>query len=125
MTRSEIFNLRWFDLDMTRESVHVRESKNGKARAVPMNETIKALLQSLPKTSEHVFPSPKTGGRVVDVGRQFERAMREVGLSNFRFHDMRHTAASRMADRGVDPFTLAYNFWLTGYSDGNALHARH
>jgi integrase len=114
MRRSEIFNLRWFDTDMTRETVHVRQSKNGKARAVPMNETIKALLQSLPKTSEYVFPSPKTGGRVIDVGRQFERAVREVGLSNFRFHDLRHTAASRMADRGVDPFTLAYIF---GWSD--------
>lgn len=55
-----------------------------------------------------------TGGRVVDVGRQFERAVKEVGLSNFRLHDLRHTAASRMADRGVDPFTLAYIF---GWSD--------
>ena len=62
MGRGEIFNLRWFDTDRTRETVHVRQSKNGKARAVPMNETIKALLQSLPKTSEHVFPSPKTAG---------------------------------------------------------------
>ncbi|HZH91190.1 MAG TPA: tyrosine-type recombinase/integrase [Pyrinomonadaceae bacterium] len=47
---------------------------------------------------------------MIDVGRQFERAAGEVGLSNFRFHDLRHTAASRMADRGVDPFTLAYIF---------------
>lgn len=51
---------------------------------------------------------------MIDVGRQFERAVREAGLSNFRFHDLRHTAASRMADRGVDPFTLAYIF---GWSD--------
>ncbi len=114
MRRSEIFNLRWFDIDVTRETVHVRQRKSGKARAVPMNETIKALLQSLPKTSEYVFPSPKTGVRVIDVGRHFERAVKEIGLSNFRFHDLRHTAATRMADRGVDPFTLAYIF---GWSD--------
>ncbi len=114
MRRGEIFKLRWFDIDMTRETVHVRQSKNGKARAVPMNETIKILLQGLPKTSEYVFPSPKTGGRVMDVGRQFERAVKEAGLSNFRFHDLRHTAATRMADAGVDPFTLAYIF---GWSD--------
>jgi integrase len=57
MRRGEIFNLRWFDVDMARETVHVRQSKNGKARAVPMNETIKDLLQHIPKTSEHVFPS--------------------------------------------------------------------
>ncbi|MBA3320474.1 MAG: site-specific integrase [Pyrinomonadaceae bacterium] len=114
MRRGEIFNLRWFDIDLTRETVHVRQSKNGKARAVPMNETIKSLLQGLPKTSEYVFPSPKTGGRVMDVGRQFERAVKEAGLENFRFHDLRHTAATRMADAGVDPFTLAYIF---GWSD--------
>jgi integrase len=114
MRRGEIFNLKWFDIDATREAIHVRQSKNGKARAVPMNETIKSLLQGLPKTSEQVFPSPKTGGRVVDVGRQFERAVKEAGLSNFRFHDLRHTAATRMADKGIDPFTLAYIF---GWSD--------
>ena len=114
MRRGEIFNLMWFDIDIAREAIHVRQSKNGKARAVPMNETIKSLLQSLPKTSEQVFPSPKTGGRVIDVGRQFERAVGDVGLSNFRFHDLRHTAATRMADKGVDPFTLAYIF---GWSD--------
>ena len=114
MRRSEIFNLRWFDIDITRETIHVRQSKNGKARAVPMNETIKALLQRLPKMSEYVFPSPKTGGRVMDVGRQFERAVRKAGVSNFRFHDLRHTAATRIAAAGVDPFTLAYIF---GWSD--------
>lgn len=114
MRRSEIFNLRWFDIDIARETIHVRQSKNAKARAVPMNETIKSLLHSLLKTSEHVFPSPKTGGRVMDVGRQFERAVKAAGLSNFRSHDLRHTAATRMAAAGVDPFTLAYIF---GWSD--------
>jgi integrase len=114
MRRSEIFNLRWFDIDTTRETVHVRQSKNGRARAVPMNETVKVLLQNLPKASAHVFPSPKTGGRVADVGRQFERAAKAAGLGGFRFHDLRHTAATRMAAAGVDPFTLAYIF---GWSD--------
>jgi integrase len=114
MRRGEIFNLRWFDVDLTRETVHVRQSKNGKARAVPMNETVKGLLQRLPKTSEYIFPSPKTGGRVMDVGRQFEPAVRKAGISNFRFHDLRHTAATRIAAAGVDPFTLAYIF---GWSD--------
>ena len=99
---------------MTRETVHVRQSKSGQARAVPMNETVKVLLHRLPKTSEYVFPSPKTGGRVTDVGRQFEPAVRKAGISNFRFHDLRHTAATRIAAAGVDPLTLAYIF---GWSD--------
>ncbi|HVG29302.1 MAG TPA: site-specific integrase [Pyrinomonadaceae bacterium] len=114
MRRSEIFNLKWFDVDAARETIHVRQSKSGKARAVPMNETVKSLMGSLPKASEYVFPSPKTGGRVADVGRQFERAVKDAGLSHFRFHDLRHTAATRIAAAGVDPFTLAFIF---GWSD--------
>jgi len=51
---------------------------------------------------------------IMDVGRQFEPAVKKVGISNFRFHDLRHTAATRMAANGVDPFTLAYIF---GWSD--------
>ena len=72
------------------------------------------FLEGLPKTSEYVFPSPKTGGRVNDVGRQFERAVTKAGVVDFHFHDLRHTAATRMADAGADPFTLAA---ILGHSD--------
>src|SRR5437867_11315068 len=61
-----------------------------------------------------MFASPKTKGRVSDVGRQFERAVTKAGLVDFHFHDLRHTAATRMADAGADPFTLAA---ILGHSD--------
>lgn len=107
MRRGEIFNLKWFDLDFTRECIHIRQSKNGRARVVPMNETIKALFRSLPKASEFIVPSPKTGQKVSDCGRQFERAVKTAKIDKFRFHDLRHTAATRMAANGTDPFSLA------------------
>ena len=46
----------------------------------------------------------------MDVGRRFEPAVRKAGISNFRFHDLRHTAVTSIAAAGVDPFTLAYIF---------------
>jgi len=52
------------------------------------------MLERLPRTSEYVFPS--------------------AGIRNFRFHDLRHTAATRMADGGADAFALAEIF---GWSD--------
>jgi len=114
MRRGEIFDLKWFDVDFNRRMVHIRQSKSGRPRAIPLNATTQTLLEGLPKTSEYVFASPKTSGRVNDVGRQFERAVMKAGLADFHFHDLRHTAATRMADAGADPFTLAA---ILGHSD--------
>ena len=44
MRRGEIFNLKWFDLDFDRRMIQVRESKSGRKRLVPINETIMPLL---------------------------------------------------------------------------------
>lgn len=114
MRRGEIFDLKWLDVDFNRRIVHIRQSKSGRPRTVPLNVTARELLEELPKVCEFVFPSPKTGERVNDVGRQFERAVKNAGLVDFHFHDLRHTAATRMADAGADPFTLAA---ILGHSD--------
>jgi integrase len=66
--------------------MHIRVSKNGKDRFVPINQTI----------------------------RRFDQAKSDAGIKDFRFHDLRHTAAMRMADSGADAFTLAAIF---GWSD--------
>jgi integrase len=115
MRRGELFDLKWFDVDFNRRIVHVRQSKSGRPRVIPLNSTAQTLLKGLPKTSEYVFPSPKNEKRRVnDVGRQFERAVKNAKIADFHFHDLRHTAATRMADAGADPFTLAA---ILGHSD--------
>jgi integrase len=114
MRRGEIFDLKWFDMDFNRRIVHVRQSKSGRPRTIPLNATAQTLLEGLPKTSEYVFPSPKNNRRVNDVGRQFERAVKNAKLVDFHFHDLRHSAATRMADARADPFTLAA---ILGHSD--------
>lgn len=115
MRRGELFDLKWFDVDLNRRIVHVRQSKSGRPRTIPLNATAQTLLAGLPKTSEYVFPSPKKNERRVnDVGRQFERAVKKAKIVDFHFHDLRHTAATRMADAGADPFTLAA---ILGHSD--------
>ncbi|HEX9930745.1 MAG TPA: site-specific integrase [Pyrinomonadaceae bacterium] len=94
--------------------IHVGESKSGKGRSIPMNKTVRDLLVGFKRSSEYIFPRSKTGGRINDCGRQFERAVKVAKLDDFRFHDLRHTAATRMADRGADAFTLAR---IIGHSD--------
>ncbi|HEV7375934.1 MAG TPA: site-specific integrase [Pyrinomonadaceae bacterium] len=114
MRRGEIFSLQWFDVNFERGAIHVRQTKSGKDRLVPMNSTVQAMLESLPKSSGYVFPSPRTGGRLIDIKIGFMRAVAVAKLTNFRFHDLRHTAATRMAAGGADAFTLCSIF---GWSD--------
>lgn len=114
MRRGEIFNLTWFDIDFNRNFIQIRESKSGKKRLVPMNETVKNLLGNLKRKNEYVFPSPKTGARLDNIKRSFRRAVEDAGIKDFRFHDLRHTAATRMADAGADAFTLMR---ILGHSD--------
>lgn len=114
MRRGEIFNLKWFDVDFNRMFIQIRESKSNKKRLVPMNETVQKMLLSIKRKSEFVFPSPKTGGRLDNIKRSFRRAVNEAQVKNFRFHDLRHTAATRMADAGADAFSLAR---ILGHSD--------
>jgi integrase len=114
MRRGEIFNLKWFDVDFPRSLIQTRESKSNKKRLVPMNETVLNLLGNLKRKSEYVFPSPKTGGRLDNIKRSFRRAVSEAEIKDFRFHDLRHAAATRMADAGADAFTLMR---ILGHSD--------
>jgi len=79
-----------------------------------MNSRLRGLLESLNRSNEYVFPSPKTGVALIDVKRQFDKAKHAAGLSDFRFHDLRHTAATRMADDGASAFTIAA---ILGHSD--------
>jgi integrase len=114
MRRGEIFNLKWFDVDFTRAFIQVRESKSNKKRLIPINTTIKTLLGNLKRRNEYIFPSPKTGGKLNDIKRSFRKALKEAEIEDFRFHDLRHTAATRMADAGADAFTLMR---ILGHSD--------
>ena len=55
MRQGEIFNLTWFDVDLPGDLLHVRVSKNGKDRFVTINQTVRTMLERLPRTSEYVF----------------------------------------------------------------------
>jgi integrase len=114
MRQGEIFSLRWFDVDFGRGLINVRNTKTGKDRSVPMNSVVRELLESLPKASGFVFPSPRTKERLVSVKKSSEAARTAAKLSDFRFHDLRHTAATRLGSAGVDAFTLCSIF---GWSD--------
>jgi site-specific recombinase XerD len=54
----------------------------------------------------YAFYNNKTGKRYIDVKKSFHTALRRSGITDFRFHDLRHTFASHLVMAGVDLTTV-------------------
>ncbi len=115
MRRGEILGLRWLDVDMAHHRVLLPQTKNGEGHIVYLNETALAVLRSLP-FGAHTKPSDCLFSDVTpeQVSTAFARACRKAGIEDFRFHDLRHTAASWMRMKGADIHTVAQ---LLGHKD--------
>jgi integrase len=82
-------------------------TKSGKRREIPINEAVRQTLQGLVRhlESPYVFTDVK-GKRFQDVQRAFHSACRRAGITDFTFHDLRHTFASHLVMAGVDLTTV-------------------
>ena len=106
MRKGEILNLRWADIDFVKGYMLIREAKSGHMRKVPISPVVMYSLESLKKESEFVFQSDKTDTRRRDFYRAWKGALEKAGIEDFRFHDLRHTAASLMVANGIDLVTI-------------------
>jgi integrase len=109
MRHGEIMNLTWDDIDFQRNRIILHDTKNGERRAAPLNGLAYELLKGLTKVkridSKLVFASSiKKGKKPVDTRTAWKVALRKAGIEDFRFHDLRHSAASYLA---MDGATLA------------------
>lgn len=100
MRRGELLDLDWAQVDFNSQTVYVKRTKSGKPRVIPLSDRAIAALGRLAKTSGPVF------GRVC-FKRSWGTALKRAEIKDFRFHDLRHTAATRWAERGADVFTIA------------------
>jgi integrase len=109
MRRGEILNLKWNQVDLRNRQIRVEQTKSGKTRIIPINDVLLQELLNVKAAngqSEHVFPNPKTGLPYTDVKKSFKKACGKVGIEDLRFHDLRHTFATRLLVSGVDIVTV-------------------
>jgi len=107
MRLGEILRLKWANVDMRSGMIRVEFTKSGKTRIVPMNQTLKVLLAGLKKRGgEYVFTNPGSNDRFREIKRSFKTGCRKAGIEGLRFHDLRHTFASRLVRNGVDIGTV-------------------
>lgn len=107
---SEILYLKWNEVDFKRRMFLFMETKNGENRAVPISSKAYDLLKEHSKirkiNSDYVF-ARSDGKKPMDLRHQWEEALRKSGIKNFKFHDLRHTAASNLAMSGASLLEIA------------------
>jgi len=101
MRRSEILGQRWEDVDFDNRLLHVTRSKTaqGESRIVPLTTRVYEMLLSIRKDQGIVFTYDNNPIKIVKTA--WAASLRRSGLRHFRFHDLRHTANSRMMLAGV------------------------
>ena len=120
MRRGELLGLEWASVNLPGKLVTITagNAKSRKARHLPLNaEALDVLTRwkkQAGKEARLVFPSPKTGGRMDNINSSWEEVCDTAKLKDFRFHDLRHTFASRLVMAGVDLNTVRE---LLGHSD--------
>jgi integrase len=120
MRMGEILSLTWEGVDLFRKTVTVFRSKNGERRTIPVNQTVLDLLKGKvrvrPLKTNLVFCSkamtPIEGGH---LRRAFRAALKAASVANFRFHDLRHTFATRLVQAGIDLYKVQR---LLGHKSG-------
>ena len=109
MRRSEILNLRWIDVDLDNGFAFLFDTKNGEDRRVPLTKTARDVLSKLSKQDERVFPISANCVRLA-----WERTRKKAGISDLRFHDLRHEAVSRFFEMGMSVPEVAL---ISGHKD--------
>ncbi len=104
MRRGELFKLKWRHVNLVSGMIHVEamNSKTMRPRDVPMTGRVMRELRELFETSKN-DPDDRVFGITDTIKTGFKSACQAAGIADFRFHDARHTATTRMIAAGIPP----------------------
>lgn len=116
MRKGEILGLKWEQVEFEVPSITVLFSKNGRIRKIPISPSLLVVLKGLKEksTQDYVFVSDKTKKPLHKFQTAWLTAIRKSGIIRCRFHDLRHTFASRLVASGADLITVKE---LLGHAD--------
>ena len=101
MRMGEILSLEWRNVDVAQRVATLPDTKTGDARQVPLSTAALAAISPLPRHFKdgRVFWTWK---RTDSLENAWRRAVKAAGITDFRFHDLRHEAVSRLVERGLN-----------------------
>lgn len=119
LRRGDLFDLQWQHVDLDKGQIRkiIGKSSHSRRKAgkrvdpavLPLSAEACQILRQCQRQwgdHSHVFTSPKTGGPLTDVKKSFAGVLKDAGIEAFRFHDLRHSFASRLVAAGVDLNTV-------------------
>jgi integrase len=119
MRKSEILNLQWKDIDFKNRYIYLKDTKS-RPRKVPVNNKLMSFFRNHKSGSRYVFVNQygKQYKGQDSIKRIFINAYTKAGIGHMRFHDLRHTVATRMIERGANPVAVKdilghYDFKVT------------
>jgi integrase len=103
MRRGELLSIRWEHVDLQNRTAFLSDTKNGESRTVPLSTAAVQVLAELPRHISGVVIPVK----FFTLDAAFKRARKRAGLNDLRFHDLRRTAITRMAEKLPNVIELA------------------
>ena len=109
MRKSEIMGLTWKDVDLNQKRITLHETKNNEIRVLPITGHALELLKAQVKRidTDLLFPSRLNSSKPIDLRTPWETALKRAEITDFRFHDLRHSAASYLAMNGASLAEIA------------------
>ncbi len=119
LRQHELSDLEWSRVNLFRKTVLIQNTKNGKPRTIPLNKNSLDVLvhRSKVKSFKNDYVFLNRNGKKIDPNNlrtSFYIALKKSGIENFRFHDLRHTFATRLAMAGIDLYKISK---LLGHKD--------
>jgi integrase len=110
MRKGELMGLTWTDVDFDRRCITLDETKNGELRTVPIRgfplDVLRAHARVRHLKSPLLFPGSKLD-QPIELRTPWVAALKVAEIDDFRFHDLRHTAASQLAMNGATLVEIA------------------
>ena len=112
LRQDELLSLQWSRVDLFRKTIIIQESKNGKPRTIPLNRIALDILMEKAKVrnlkSDLVFLSNAiTKICCQNLIKAFNTARDKASIQNLHWHSLRHSFATRLAQRGIDLYKIS------------------